>query len=295
MTGDIYISTAAFAGAALCDVLGQSESAGITHLELSTGVSLDSGWRDAVLTARDRGMRFLVHNYFPPPADPFVLNLAATDAAIRERSLAHSRASIDLAAELGAPFYSVHAGFALNLTPELLGQPEAQAAAAARIAIPRDEARAAFVESVRALLPHARCAGVRLLVENNVLSPRYRAKQPGNPLLCCDAAETLWLMKEIADPTLGVLFDTGHAQVSATALGFDAREFADAVSPHIGAWHVSDNDGISDQNAPCREDSWFLPALRATPSAPIVLEVNRLSSDEIHAQIALLRRAISHA
>jgi sugar phosphate isomerase/epimerase len=287
---DIYISTAAFIGAPLTEILAQSD---ITRLELSTGTSLRADWRDTVRTARARGMRFLVHNYFPPPPDPFVLNLAATDPHIRERSLAHGRASIDLAAELGAPFYSVHAGFALNLTPEMLGQPEAQAAAADRIAIPRDEARAAFVENVRALVAHARGAGVRLLVENNVLSPRYLAKQPGNPLLLCDAAEALWLVNEIADPTLGILFDTGHAKVSATALGFDPCDFVSAIAPHIGAWHVSDNDGITDQNAPCRDDSWFLPALREQRGAPVVIEVAKLSASEIWQQTRMLNRALA--
>jgi sugar phosphate isomerase/epimerase len=291
VTPDLYISTAAFSGAPLAGILAQCESSGIARVELSTGVQLDADWRDTVRAARDRGMRFLVHNYFPPPSDPFVLNLAATDPAIRERSLTHCRASITLAAELGAPFYSVHAGFALNLTPEMLGQPEAQAAAADRIAIPRDTARAIFLESIRALLPHARSAGIRLLVENNVLSPRYLAKQPGNPLLLCDAPETLWLMNEIADPALGILFDTGHAKVSGTALGFDPSDFAEAVAPHIGAWHVSDNDGITDQNAPCREDSWFLPALRERGDVPVVLEVTRLSFVEISEQAALLEHA----
>ncbi len=238
-------------------------------------------------------MRLLVHNYFPSPDDPFVLNLAATDPAIRDRSLGFCRASIDLTAELGAPFYSVHSGFALNLTPEMLGHPEVQAAAAERIAIPRDEARTTFLSSVRELVGYARSAGVRLLVENNVLSQRYRERQEGNPLLLCDAEEVLWLMREVADPTLGLLFDTGHAKVSANALGFDPNKFVEAVSPHIGAWHVSDNDGITDQNAACREDSWFLPALRKHPAAPIVIEVGKLTGEEISQQIALLERALS--
>ena len=100
-------------------------------------------------------------------------------------------------------------------------------------------------------------------------------------------------MDEINDPTLGVLFDAGHAKVSATALGFDARAFLDAVAPHIGAWHVSDNDGITDQNAPCREDSWFLPALRDQGAAPIVVEVAGLDGAGLVAQHALLTRVLS--
>ncbi|MEQ1861198.1 MAG: sugar phosphate isomerase/epimerase family protein [Chthoniobacteraceae bacterium] len=289
MGSDIFISTAAFGGATLREIIARCEAHGVAHLELSSGVRLEADWRDIARAARDRGMRLLVHNYFPPPADPFVLNLAATDTAIRERSLAFCRDAIDLAAELGAPFYSVHSGFSLNLTPAMLGHPELQAAAGR---IPRDAARATFLASVRELLPRARSAGIRLLVENNVLSPRYRQREAENPLLLCDAAEVLWLMHEVADPALGLLFDTGHAKVSATALGFDVREFVAGVAPHIGKWHVSDNDGITDQNRACREDSWFLPALRAHP-APVVIEVSALSPADILQQSALLRAALS--
>jgi sugar phosphate isomerase/epimerase len=293
LTSDIYISTAVFTGLSLREIFEVCEASGFTHLELSSGVQLDAAWRETLCAARGRGMRLLVHNYFPPPPDSFVLNLAATDAAIRERSLAFCRASIDLAAELGAPFYSVHSGFALNLTPEMLGKPEMQAEHAERIGIPREEAKMTFLASVRELVGHARSAGVRLLVENNVLSSRYRASRPDNPLLLCEAGEIRWLMRAVGDPALGLLLDTGHAQVSAATLGFDAPEFVGAVEPWIGAWHVSDNDGITDQNAPCREDSWFLPALRKHRGAPVVIEVANLSPAQIVVQSELLRGALT--
>jgi len=289
MTPEIYASTAAFGGVTVPEIIAQCEANGITHIELSSGARVEPGWSEAVHAARERGMRFLVHNYFPPPADPFVLNLAATDSAIRERSLAFCRDAIGHTVAFGASFFSVHSGFGLNLTPEMLGRPELQAAAER---IPRAAARETFLASVRELLADARRAGVRLLVENNVLSQRYRERQADNPLLLCDAEEVLWLMREVADSALGLLFDTGHAKVSATALGFDARDFVAAVAPYIGAWHVSDNDGITDQNRPCQPDSWFLPALRAHP-APIVIEVGRLQPSDILQQSALLRAAVS--
>ena len=112
MPPKIYASSGAFRGRTLSAILDESGAAGITNIELSSGL----GWRDdnvdVVFRSRSR-FDFLVHNYFPPPEQPFVLNLASADPHIRNRSLAHCRSAIDLAHELETDLFTVHAGFAL--------------------------------------------------------------------------------------------------------------------------------------------------------------------------------------
>jgi sugar phosphate isomerase/epimerase len=113
------VSSTSFRVRRLAAILEVCDENGVTGLELS---ALDD-WQPELLAGTAR--RYLVHNYCPPPATPFVLNLASSDSLVLEQSLSHCRGAIDLSASLGAPVYAAHAGFALDLEPRLLGDPEA--------------------------------------------------------------------------------------------------------------------------------------------------------------------------
>jgi len=291
VTSDLYVSTGAFTASSLGEILRTCRDHGIDRVELSSGLQHAPDFLAPVHATPE--LAYLVHNYFPPPAEPFVLNLASTDSSTLARSHAMAREAIDLAAQLGAPFYSVHSGFALNLTPALLGNPAGQAAAAAHQHVSRDDAYAIFLRSVSQLADHARSRSIRLLVENNVLSPIYLAKHGANPLLLCDADEILRFFRDLSDDSVGLLLDVGHAKVSATALGFAPADFLIRVAPHIGAWHLSDNDGIADQNRPLDETAWFFPHLREHAPVPIVLEIYRLTPGQLREQLALVQGALT--
>ena len=59
----------------------------------------------------NRGVKFQIHNYFPPPLKPFIINLASTDEGIRKLSLSHIFTAIKCCKKLNAKSYSFHAGF----------------------------------------------------------------------------------------------------------------------------------------------------------------------------------------
>ena len=54
--------------------------------------------------------------------EPFVLNLASLCSSQFELSLFHASSAIKLAASLGSPYYSIHAGFLLDVTVSELGK-----------------------------------------------------------------------------------------------------------------------------------------------------------------------------
>ena len=113
----IYVSTGAFKTKNLSQILVICIRNEIHNLELSSGTDFAEGILEAVRYYHIKPLNYLVHNYFPPHKEPFVLNLASTSKIDSKRSLDHCRAAIDLATELGAPFYSVHAGAAMNAKP----------------------------------------------------------------------------------------------------------------------------------------------------------------------------------
>ena len=63
-----------------------------------------------------------IHNYFPPPREPFVINLATNNKMILKKSIDHIKKSILFAKKVGDNFYSFHAGFRLDPNFKSLGK-----------------------------------------------------------------------------------------------------------------------------------------------------------------------------
>lgn len=261
----IYVSTACLPGTApLTQQLDEYGKAGLFQVELGAGVEICAN--DLDILAKRSEQKFLIHNYFPPPRDPFVLNLASGDAGTRRRSLYFVTEGLSLAACLGAPFYSVHAGFitdptSFGTTSFIFPMP----------ASPREAQRAMdrFAMTLERALDHAQRVGLQLLVENNVCSADLRGK-----LLLQTADEFLALFRLLPEPQLGILLDTGHLNVSAQTCGFDRLAFIEQVAPYVRAFHIHDNDGIADTHQPIPSGSWVLDVLRRPEFAtlPIVVE-----------------------
>jgi sugar phosphate isomerase/epimerase len=248
----VFASTGCVAGG-FWETLGGYRDAGLDDVEL--GTTTEPLGDDLVERLGRHGLRYVVHNYFPPPPESFVLNLASPDAEVRGRSLRLVDAALELAAALGSPIYSVHAGFVSDPIG-FDGRSFVFAAAGDAGA-----AKERFREALEGPLAHARELGVDLLVENNVCTPAVEGS------LLLQAPEEF----EELDG-FGILLDTGHLNVSAATLGFDRTEFARRLGPRIGAFHLHDNDGSADRHEPVERDSWALDAVRAAPSATVVVE-----------------------
>lgn len=284
----IYCSTGVFPSRDIDEILRTALDSGIHRLELGSGVMFRRDLLEKVRAHFGAPFRYLIHNYFPPPEEPFVLNLAARDSEMLARSRRHCRVAIDLAAEFGADFYSVHSGFALHARPEQLGRSLLEAPS-----FPYEEAYAIFVGSVIELNRYAASRGVRFLVENNVVAP-FNLVDGGNAyLLMARANELIRLWRDVASPNLGFLIDVGHVNVTARTLGFDRRAFLDTVGPHVAAFHLSDNCGDADDNLPFDERAWFLPVLRNFPSAVMIIEAYRMSTEQTFECIRTLASAMS--
>jgi sugar phosphate isomerase/epimerase len=221
--------------------------------------------------ARRAGLQFALHNYFPVPRDPFVINLASANQAIRCRSLEHCRMALRLSAELGSPSYSVHAGFVTDPAPSNLGgvfpPPGGRT---------RDEAASAFYDAVAALCETAEQVGVDLLIENNVVSPANAPDGRNLLFLGVTPEDFAALEAAVPSPRRGVLLDVGHLNVSATALGFDARQALDAIRPSVRALHLSDNDGTMDRHRAFTSTAWFVSALATFTDAWFSIETRPL-------------------
>jgi len=69
----IYVSTGAFGSKNLPEILTFASENGISTIELSSGVKYTDDMRPILLKAlHTEKLKFLIHNYFPPPKIPFV-------------------------------------------------------------------------------------------------------------------------------------------------------------------------------------------------------------------------------
>ena len=245
---------------------------GIRDVELSGGAHSQSCEYD--LKGLPKDLRLQVHNYFPPPASPFVFNLASSDHEVVKLSMAHVRSAMRIAVMLGRPIYSFHAGFRIDPKVGELGRKLSRQNLLERV-VAMDQ----FSTRVATLADEALREGVTLLVENNVLSAENLANYGEDPFLLTRPDEINSFMAS-APINVKLLLDVAHLKVSARSLGFDMVSAHQQLKPWIKGYHLSDNDGSADRNESVTEGSWFWEVL-VRGLDYYSLEVYRVSSQDL--------------
>lgn len=282
----IYLSTVAAGGKPAAALAPLAADCGADGIELASSFPLDYDGTVALRRAIPAKTGLLLHNYFPRPREEFVLNLGALSPELLGKSRELCRRAVDLAAEIGCPFYSVHSGFAFNASPTDLGRGLTHLQK-----WPLPQVKNMFIESLRELCGYARRKNVRVLIENNVLAPFNLVDGINELLLGVTEQDLSEIFSAVKMDNLGLLLDMGHLKVSAGTLGFSAERFISALTPHIEAAHLSDNDGLKDINMAFGSSAWFLPVLPRLNLKHLVIEVNPAPLGALKEMVCLLRGA----
>ncbi|MFD2872528.1 sugar phosphate isomerase/epimerase family protein [Mucilaginibacter ximonensis] len=277
--GDIYISTLAFKNYTIEEITKIAKNEGLS-IEFSSSFAYDA---NLVSGYKKSDINKMVHNYFPVPEVPFVLNLASADENIRAASVKHCIENIYLTKASAAPFFAAHAGFCVDPKPEELGKKIDY-----RTEFNKQEHLQIFTQSLTEILMVAEKAEVKFCFENNVIT-KFNMHGNINPLLCCESSEVIAVIRQLNHPNLGFLLDTAHLKVSCNTLGIDRDEQIKQLKPYITAIHHSDNDGLTDTNNKIDNQYWFLKHQKGFANIPQVIEVKNLSVPEIKEQISLLQ------
>lgn len=274
----IYVSTGGESAQTAYKTSCEFLKFGITNIELSGGVYDKDSSNNIKLLASEANIQ--LHNYFPPPLKPFVMNLASNNIDIVETTKKHIKDAIRFSVEIGTFLYSFHAGFLLDPAVGELGKRVKK-----QVLINRNEGILRFINNVNELALFAKDLNVSLLIENNVLSYSNYQYFSDNPFIMADAQECLRVMNE-TPANVSLLVDMAHLKVSSNSLGFCKVKFLELVDPFISAYHLSDNNGLSDSNEEVREDSWFWPHIR-TDKKYYSLEIYRKDPRVLLNQVAL--------
>lgn len=238
-----------------------------------------------ILTAYQNEIQFYIHNYFPIPAEPFVLNLAHPETV--SGTVKHCNKAIDLCAELGIKHYSLHPGTSISPEPKDLGNLQAHLSP-----IDLNESRQILSEACLKIAEYAQKKRVYLLLENNVVANFNCPDGVNDRYHLADLDESAYLMPLFEHPNIGMLLDTGHLKVNAQTLNFNPIEFIERFKIHIKSVHISENDGTADQNLPVRKDSWFWKHIPWNQVDYVSLEISGQSLSKLHNQIKLTQNQI---
>ena len=246
-----YLSTGGFYERSAYQTVIEFTKYGICNIELSGGIYDPNQIEPLKKISSEINLQ--LHNYFPPPQDPFVLNLASQNNDIRIRSIAHVEKALLLSSEIGASSYAVHAGFLIDPRVGELGhKTEIRELSDRYIAIET------FINSINYLSTIAERLNLILLIENNVVSKRNANRFAQNPFLMADPSECKDIMSRLPY-NVNLLIDVAHLKVSAKSLNFKPDNMFSDCTDWIYGYHLSDNNGEEDANEIVTETSWFWP------------------------------------
>ncbi|SEA44357.1 sugar phosphate isomerase/epimerase family protein [Alkalimonas amylolytica] len=242
MDAAIYVSSSCVNYRSIAQSVQHLAERGYKAIELSGGTHYYPGFVDDLLRLKQQyHLQYRCHNYFPPPQQHFVLNLSASDDGIRDTAIAHVKQAIALSVQLEADRFAIHAGFRLQPAVEQLGQ-----VIASQQLQPEQAALQRFAEAWAELQPIAAQAGVKLYVENNVLSAANLSAFGGeNPFLATDRQSIEQLIAVTGAP---LLLDVAHLKVSCQSLQLDFVSQLHKLMATTDYLHLSDNDGSADRN-----------------------------------------------
>jgi len=236
----IYISTSCVKNTKIKDSVEELATNGFKNIELSGGTEYYDNFEFDLLDLKDKyNLNYRCHNYFPPPKEPFVLNLASLDDEIFQMSFDHLQEAISLSHRLGADKFAFHAGFFINIRLSEIGKKLSKSNL-----FNKAESIDRFCNAFKLLKNKAN--GIDLFIENNVFSKKNADTYSGdNPFMMTNFDEYKLLKQKI---DFNLLLDVAHLKVSAKTLNLNWRdEFKNMI--HESSYiHVSDNDGLSDLN-----------------------------------------------
>lgn len=257
MTDHLLFVSTTFAsdGSDLEEVAAACAARGLRRLELGSNHAPPA---DPLGTVRRHGLDCLVHNYFPAPAQPFVLNVASLDDAIWRRSVEHVRSAVDFCAASGARLYTFHPGFVTDPSgPGRGGGGYDFLFTGARAGGPeREAAEARMREALDEIVPHARSRGVRIALETEG-SVRHAPR-----LLLQTPEDCARLLRVFAPDELGISLNLGHLPLAARAFGFEPGALVEQVADRVVAMELSHNGGLEDEHRPLEAGAWYWPIIR---------------------------------
>ncbi len=226
---------------------------GFKNIELSGGTEYyDDLEKDLLYLKEKYNLNYLCHNYFPPPKEHFVLNLASLNNEVYNKTMTHLKSSIELSKKLGIPKFGFHAGFFIDIKVEEIGKKITYGNM-----FNKDVSIQRFCDGFNKLKSFA--GSLKLYLENNAFSlTNAKTYKNKNIVMLTNYEEYQKLKTKI---NFELLLDIAHLKVSNNTQNLNfSVEFTNMInaSNYI---HISDNDALNDLNNGLQQDSDLIELL----------------------------------
>lgn len=280
----IYISSSCFKNNGnIFNIIEAYSNSGIKNMELGSSHYFTEKLFKKLLYYNSKKLNFLIHNYFPPPKTPFVLNLASQNETLLKKSITQVKRAIRLCKKLNIKFYTFHAGYAQDpdINFNFNKNKEVDYEASFRL----------FLRTIKNIGEYAKKHKVRLGIENN---PSYTFFGDVSKFTLMTSLENFKEFFDKIEPkNLGILLDLGHLKVSANRLKFNRLNFVKDLKEKVLAVHVHENNGKIDSHEGLNRGSWCFGVIKKYfKEKPIILESTRQNLKKILSDRALLERSI---
>lgn len=243
-----------------------------SNIELSGGGQYDINLPGRLIEIKEKkNINFLIHGYFPPPREHFILNFADTSEKTRE----FIKNTIRFIRALGMDYYSVHAGFKrdFEFSNELLVNPKGEHYSLDGIY--------ENIEWFKEEFPD-----IKLALEN-----LYPNNLNVDSCFLMHIDEITGILTNRQD--IYLLLDLGHLKISSRILNFNYYEAMELILNKYGdrilEIHLSENHGEYDEHNLLYSDSVQYMAMRNY--AGIIRNYNINMSLEVrHVSLEQLRR-----
>jgi len=278
----LYISSSLYPNEKMDKILQKLINLGIKKIELSGGsIHYTDVERDLILLKKKHLLSYNFHNYFPPPEEDFVLNLASLNDQIYEKSLQFCINAIKMAIRVGAERIGFHAGFLVDFSTNEIGK---------KIEFnsfyDKDKALHRFFQSIEYL---QKIADNKLTVyfENNVFSTPNRDEFNGKcPFLLTTSNDYYEYINKIEFP---LLLDLAHLYVSSTSLNLNFEKECAELIKCTDYLHISHNNGHVDQHAPLIQESPIVKVVQSERISNAIITLELSSEDGLLQSIDTIR------
>ena len=269
----IYVSTACISEKNLNENLKIFNKLNIKNIELTGNILFEKNYKKILKYYKlNYKFNFLIHNYFPIPKKPFMLNLGTENSYLNRKSVDNCLKAIDLCNQLKIKKFSVHSPFLVNFKISEAGKKIKERKISNKFKILK-----IFKKNFNLLKKYVDY-DLKLYVENNVLSKEnFINFGKKNPLMLTSFKDFDDMRQEL---NFNPLLDVGHLKVSSKTLGLNFIEEFDNFSKYTDFIQVSDNNGCKDQNYKLKKKGIIFNKLKTLKGRHITYSIEVYGKNE---------------